>query len=242
MALADLAATQSDNMLEPDQLEELIAEDLRFRNTQLKRLQKEVLDLEDLEDAPSLTSFSLEDFRIELLQFLESRREELEQAPLGLYAVVPPPKDVRPSVQPGALFCLRRASQAEQRSVTGEKLNPLAPHFLLYVHDDGVVRYSFAQPKETLNLLRSLAAGHPSALRQWCDRFDAATNGGSDMSHYDALVASALRTIETTFRKRAATTLLSGRDGLLPTLGESAHADDGDWELVTWIVVLGDQS
>lgn len=238
MALADLAATQTDNLLEPDQLEDLISDDLRFRDKQLKRFQHEVLDLEDLDDAPSLTSFSLDDFRIELLQFLESRRAELEEAPLGLYAVVPPATGVRPPVQPGALFCLRRASQADQRSATGEKLNPLAPHFLLYVHDDGVVRYSFAQPKETLNLLRALAAGHPSALRTVCDQFESLTEGGADMAHYADLIASALRTIETTFQKRITTSLLSSRDGLIPTAAESAKADDGDWELVTWLVVL----
>ena len=239
MALADLAATQSDNLLEPDQLEGLITDELRFRDKQLKRLQNEVLDLEDLEDAPTLTSFSLDDFRIELLQFLESRRAELEDAPLGLYAVVPPAENVRPAVQPGAFFCLRRSSHADQRSATGEKLNPLAPYFLLYVHDDGVVRYSFAQPKETLNLFRALAAGHPAALRQLCDQFDASTDGGAYMRHYSDLVASALRTIESTFHKRATLSLLSGRDGLLPTASESVHADDGDWELVTWLAVIG---
>ncbi len=242
MALADLAATQTDNLLQPEQIEDLITEDLLFRDKQLKRLQHEVLDLEDLADSPSLTSFSLDDFRLELLRFLESRRAELEEAPLGLYAVVPPPDGLRPTVQPGAMFCLRRASQAEQRSDTGEKLNPLAPHFLLYVHDDGVVRYSFAQPKETLNLLRALTAGHPRAIQSLCEQFDAATQNGTDMQHYDKLVQSALRTIENTFQKRSATHLFSGRDALLPTQEESAHADDGDWELVTWIVVQAPQS
>ncbi len=81
------------------------------------------------------------------------------------------------------------------------------------------------------------AAEHPNAIRSLCDQFDTATQGGSDMSHYAGLVASALRTIEATFRKRATTSLLSGRDGLLPTAAETVHADDGDWELVTWLVV-----
>lgn len=51
MALADLAATQTDNLLEVNQLEDLIAEVLKFRNKQLKNLQSEVIDLEDLEDS-----------------------------------------------------------------------------------------------------------------------------------------------------------------------------------------------
>ena len=238
MALADLAATQTDNLLEVDQLEDLISEDLRFRNKQLKKLQHEVLDLEDLDDSPSLTSFSLDEFRLELLQFLETRRAELEEAPLGLYAVVPPPEKHAPPIQPGALFCLRRASQVDQKSSTGEKLNPLAPHFLVYLHDDGTVRFSFAQPKEALNLLRALAAGKSSAFAKLCAQFDSVTANGADMSHYADLIASALRAIETTFQKRAAVNLLSGRDGLLPTLAESVTADQGDWELVTWLAIV----
>lgn len=35
MALADLSATQTDNLLDPDQIEDLISQDLRFRNQQL---------------------------------------------------------------------------------------------------------------------------------------------------------------------------------------------------------------
>jgi hypothetical protein len=238
MALADLAATQTDNLLEVNQLEDLIDEDLKFRNKQLKKLQEEVLDLEDLDDSPSLTNFSLDEFRLELLQFLESRREELEAAPLGLYAVVPPPAKHMPPIQPGALFCLRRASQVDVKSSTGEKLNPLAPHFLVYIHDDGTVRFSFAQPKEALNLLRALAAGHSNAFAKLCAQFDAATENGAQMGHYSDLIASALRAIETTFQKRAAVNLLSGRGGLLPTMEESVSADQGDWELVTWLAIV----
>jgi SNF2 family DNA or RNA helicase len=238
MALADLAATQTDNLLEVDQLEDLISEDLRFRNKQLKKLQNEVLDLEDLDDSPSLTSFSLDEFRLDLLQFLESRRAELEEAPLGLYAVVPPPEKHAPPIQPGALFCLRRASHVDMNSSTGEKLNPLAPHFLVYTHDDGTVRFSFAQPKEALNLLRALAAGKTSAFPKLCAQFDSVTANGADMSHYADLIASALRAIESTFRKRVAVNLLSGRNGLLPTAEESVTADQGDWELVTWLAIV----
>ena len=238
MALADLAATQTDNLLEVDQLEDLISEDLRFRNKQLKKLQNEVLDLEDLDDSPSLTSFSLDEFRLDLLQFLESRRAELEEAPLGLYAVVPPPEKHAPPIQPGALFCLRRASQVDIKSSTGEKLNPLAPHFLVYIHDDGTVRFSFAQPKEALNLLRALSAGKSSAFTKLCAQFDTVTANGADMSHYAALIGSALRSIEATFQKRVAVNLLGSRDGLLPTAEESVTADQGDWELVTWLTIV----
>jgi hypothetical protein len=95
-----------------------------------------------------------------------------------------------------------------------------------------------SQPKEALNLLRALAAGKSSAFTKLCAQFDSVTANGADMSHYADLIASALRAIETTFQKRAAVNLLSGRDGLLPTLAESVTADQGDWELVTWLAIV----
>jgi hypothetical protein len=226
------------NLLEPQQLDDLISQDLRFRNLQLKRLKDEVLDLEDFDESPSLTDFSLDEFRMDLLQFLESRRQELEEAPLGLYAVVPPKPAELPAARPGTLFCLRRTSASVDKPGSRENLNPLAPHFLIYVLDDGTVRFSFAQPKETLMLLRGLASGHPNAFEKLCDLFDQRTQDGSDMMHYEKLARSALRSIEKTFQRRAASALLSRRDALLPTESDTPVADSNDWELVTWLVVL----
>ncbi|WP_306535036.1 helicase-related protein [Geobacter sp.] len=243
MALVDLAATQTDNLLDPSQLEELIKEDLLFRDRQLKRLKHEVLDLEDFDDAVSLTDFSLDEFRLDLLQFLESRRAELEEAGQGLYAVVPTNSDI-PACRPGVLFCLKHnkaggvSTEGESRPTDSANINPLAPHYLVYVHDDGTVRFSFAQPKESLLLLRNLAAGEAGAVESLCDLFDARTKDGADMSHYTGLIQKALASIEHTFRRRAAVGLLSGRSGILPTAAETPIADSGDFELITWLVIM----
>ena len=80
-----------------------------------KRLQNEVLDMEDLnEDGNTLEDFSLDDFRLDLLRFLEANREALENAPPGLYAVVPPdPQIVK--CQPGVLFCLHQRGLEQGR-------------------------------------------------------------------------------------------------------------------------------
>jgi SNF2 family DNA or RNA helicase len=243
MALVDLAATQTDNLLDTGQLEDLIKEDLLFRDRQLKRLKDEILDLEDLDDSISLTDFSLDEFRIDLLRYLEANREELEEAGEGLYAVVPPKADLFTRAQPGALFCLRHRSGAKQPSdasgkpADSAKLNPLAPYYLVYAHDDGTVRFSFAQPKETMLLLRDLAAGEPAALERLCDQFDRRTGDGADMSHYDGLLERVLASIERTFQKRAVRSLLSKRDAVLPTAGETPRAEGDDFDLVTWLVI-----
>jgi SNF2 family DNA or RNA helicase len=241
MALVDLAATQTDNLLDTTQLEDLIKDDLLFRDRQLKRLKDEVLDLEDLDGSVSLTDFSLDEFRLDLLRYLEANRAELEEASEGLYAVVPPKADA-PAARPGALFCLRHRlavpSDSTAKLSDSAKLNPLSPYYLVFVHDDGTVRYSFAQPKETMLLLRDLAAGEPVAFEKLCELFDASTQDGADMSHYDGLLRKALASIELTFQKRAAANLLSSRNAKLPSSAETPTKDGADFDLVTWMVIL----
>jgi SNF2 family DNA or RNA helicase len=241
MALVDISATQTDNLLDPGQLEDLIKEDLLFRDRQLKRLKNEILDLEDFDDSVSLTDFSLDEFRLDLLQFIESRKSELQEASTGLYAVVPAKPEI-PACKPGVIFCLRHngatLAAKTQRPMDSGNINPLSPHYLVYVHDDGTVRYSFAQPKESLLLLRNIAAGEENAIGALCEQFNASTCEGSDMSHYDVLIQKALASIQHTFQRRAAVSLLSGRGGMLPTAAETPASDTGDFELITWLVIM----
>jgi SNF2 family DNA or RNA helicase len=240
MALVDLAATQTDNLLDPSQLEDLIKEDLLFRDRQLKRLKDEILDLEDLDDSVSLTDFSLDEFRLDLLQYLQANKDKLEEAGEGLYAVVPP-KAAVPAARPGVLFCLRHRAVAKKKDADKPadttKLNPLIPYYLVYVHDDGTVRFSFAQPKESMLLFRDLAAGAPKAIEDLCNLFDKHTKDGTDMSHYNTLLKKALASIEHTFHKRAASALQSGRSAVLPTADEIPTSTGDDFDLVTWLVI-----
>jgi SNF2 family DNA or RNA helicase len=244
MALVDLAATQTDNLLDPGQLEDLIKEDLLFRDGQLKRLKDEFLDLEDLDGSVSLTDFSLDEFRLDLLRYLEANRTLLEEAGEGIYTVVSPKTDLFVRAQPGAIFCLRHRNAAsnpgEAFAGTAEvsRLNPLAPYYLVYVHDDGTVRFSFSHPKEAILLFRDLASDQPAALEKLCDLFNEQTHDGSDMSHYDVLLKNALGSIERTFQQRAASSLLSGRSAVLPTATEAPTSGGDNFDLVTWLVIL----
>ena len=106
------------------------------------------------------------------------------------------------------------------------------------MNDDGTVRFSFAQPKECMLLLRDLAAGEPSAFEKLCDHFDQRTRDGSDMTLYSGLLQKALASIEHTFQRRAATSLLSSRHAVLPTAREAPTAAGDDFDLLTWLVIL----
>lgn len=231
MALVDIAATNEDNLLKPEDLQDLIESDLSYRDKQLLRLKDEVLDLEDFNETVALNDFTLDDFRMELLKYIESNRRLLEDAPLGLYAVVPADPAVN-AIKPGIIFCLRQKGNAKGN----EKVNPLQPYFLVYVLEDKTVRFTFAQPKQILDLYRCLAAEKTAPHEQLCRLFDDETQDGNDMSRYNRLLDDAVRSIVQTFKRRTASSLLSGRSGALIDR-EKQVTDSANFDLITWLVI-----
>lgn len=228
MALVDLTATGEDNLL-GDQ--EQIADELRYRDRQLLRLRDEVLDLEDFTESVALTEFTLDDFRADLIRFLQTHRRTLEDLPLGLYAVVPADRSYE-AIRPGVIFCLRQKGPAGETQI----VNPLQPYYLVYVWDDGTVRFSFSHPKQILELYRLLCADRAAADEALCALFDQETQDGSDMARYNLLLEAAVRDIERRFVRRAAAALTGGRDGIVPSRKQQARSTD-DFELITWLVI-----
>ena len=231
MALVDIAATFEDNILNTGELEELVQDDLKYRDKQLLRLKEEILDLEDFNETVALNEFTLDDFRIELSKYIESNRAALRDAPLGLYAVVPSTSD-HSVISPGAIFCLRQVIQAERT----EAVNPLQPYYLVYVREDKVVRFGFAQPKQILEMYRLLCAGKTNSHDALCQLFDVETNNGADMDKYNALLEAAVESIARTFQHRAASGLQSARDFVLPSEDEQARSTT-DFVLISWLVI-----
>ncbi len=231
MALVDVTATQGDNLLDPDALHDVIEGDLRYRDQQLLRLKDEVLDLEDFDENVNLNEFTLDDFRIELIKYIESNRKKLEESPFGLYAVVPPPPN-DPIIQPGVIFCLRQKTESDENV----KLNPTQPYFLVYIRNDGMVRFSFAYPKQVLEMYRQLCSGKNRPYDELCALFDEYTANGAEMSQYDDLLEKTVKSIAQTYKKRAFDNLTSGRGGALPLLTDQISGAT-DFELVTWLVI-----
>ncbi len=230
MALVDLSATADDNLLNVEELEDLIMEDLKYRDRQLKRLREEVLDLEDFSESVALTDFTLDDFRAELTRYIEANRQALYDAPLGLFAVVPPHPDF-PVIQPGVIFCLRQVGGARSDTV-----NPLQPYFLVYVLNDGMVRFSFTHPKQILEIMRALCAGKTQPYEALCRLFDQETQQGADMGKVDELLKRALASLQKTFSRRAGGLLQESRSAVLPERSQQV-TDQTEFELITWLVI-----
>ena len=62
--------------------------DLEYRKAQLKRLQEEVVDIEDMSDGISIMDLGLNEFRLDLLDYIK-RNGDMDKKPCGLHAVVP---------------------------------------------------------------------------------------------------------------------------------------------------------
>lgn len=232
MALVDVAATNEDNLLSPTDLEDLITEELKYRDKQLLRLREEVLDLEDFDEGGvSLNQFTLDDFRMELQRYIEANKDLLKDASEGLYTVVPNDPSYA-AMGPGVVYCLRQAGKTDG---TGT-VNPLRPYFLAYVRDDGTVRFNFTQPKQILEMYRVLCAGKSSAYEGLCDLFDQETCGGANMDCYADLLSEAIKNIARSFKSRAAQGLVAGRDGVLIDKSKQA-TESTEYELVTWLVI-----
>lgn len=236
MALVDIAATTDDNLLSQENIKDLIQEDLKYRDRQLKRLKEEVLDMEDVTDGIALSEFTLDDFRIELINYIEANREKLQQAPLGLYAVVPPKAESQ-VIGPGVIFCLRQTGDTSGN----ETVNPLQPCYLVYIRDNGDVRYNFTHAKQILEIFRMLASGNDRAFEKLCDIFNVETSNGNNMGKYDELLEKAINEITKTFKKRAIGALISGRGGKLPPQSQQVKGA-ADFELITWLIIRGKES
>ncbi|MBV5310219.1 helicase-related protein [Chromatium okenii] len=231
MALVDIAATAEDNILLPEDLRKLAKDDLSYRDKQLLRLQDEVLDLEDFNESVALTAFTLDDFRLELNSYIQANLVLLQDAPLGLYAVVPVCADY-PSIQPGVIFCLRQRLAGDD----ADAVNPLHPYFLVYVNNDGEVRYHFTSPKQILEIWRALSVDQTKPYAELCDLFDAETQHGQEMSKYNALLIKAVAVIAKQFNEKNSGNLFSSRGGQLIAAAQRIQSAT-DFDLVTWLVI-----
>jgi ERCC4-related helicase len=246
MALVDVTATGEDNILNAEQIQELISEDLKYRNKQLKKLQNEVLDLEEMDETISLTDFTLDDFRIELLNFINNNGQKLKNSPTGLYAIVPAPggnysglisdrqisSTEKEIIKPGVIFCLKQKSDSNGN----ESVNPLNPYFIVYIRDDGTVRYNYTNAKQILEIYRLLCQNRTAPYDKLCELFNYETSNGAKMDKYYELIKKAVNEIVQVFKKRENIKLISDRGAMLIPKTKQFN-EINDFELITWLII-----
>lgn len=221
MVIADVTATGDDNPLDGR------SNDLAYRKEQLRRLQEEVIELEDLKAGVSITDLGLNDFRMDLLNYIKSDGQ-LGRLPAGMHAVLPADPDR--GLQPGVIFALRNRN--EHVNVGG--LNRLHPYYLVYVDLEGNPIVPHTEVKRLLDLLRSAAKPIDQPVPAAYKPFNERTQDGREMGAYSALLNAAIRSIVRVREEADLDSLFSGRQTTALT-GPAAALDD--FELLAFLVV-----
>jgi superfamily II DNA or RNA helicase len=222
MVIADLAATADDNLLTQESSE------TAFRREQLRKLQDEVIELEDVRTGISITDLGLNDFRMDLLAYLHEYGD-LASSPKGLHAVVP--ADPARGLRPGAVFALRNVDD----SVTTNRHNRLHPYYLVHLDDEGTVVTQHTEIKRLLDLVRASCAGRDEPIPNVCRVFNAATAEGSGMTHYSDLLNAAIRSMIEVNDERDIDSLFSS--GSTTALTQTMSGLD-DFELIAFLAIV----
>lgn len=222
MVIADLAATADDNVLTQE------ASDAAFRKEQLRKLQDDVIELEDVRTGVSITDLGLNDFRMDLLGYIKEYGD-LAGTPKGLHAVVPADRDK--DLKPGALFVLRNINAGEQLN----RGNRLHPHYLVYLDDTGKVVADHTEVKHLLDLIRAGCRSRDEPVWEVCRVFNAATRDGADMGQYSHLLTEAIRSMIDVTEERDVDSLFS--PGHTTALVQTIAGLD-DFELIAFLAIV----
>ena len=221
MMIVDVAATGDDNVLSAQ------ANDVAYRKEQLRRLQDEVIELEDLKTGVSITDLGLNDFRMDLLNHLKVH-DEVTRLPNGLHAVVPADPDL--GLVPGVIFTLRN----RHPGVNVGGLNRLHPFYLVYIGQDGRTVTAHTDVKRLLDLARAACKGRSEPVRDVCEPFNRETDDGRDMRAYSALLDQAIRSMIEQQQEGEVDSLFT--PGRTTALVNSVQGLD-DFELIAFLVV-----
>jgi len=181
MKIVDMTATGDDNLLSDEE-----KTDLEYRKAQLKRLQEEVVDIEDMTTGISIMDLGLNEFRLDLLEYVKTH-PDLDKTPFGLHSVAPANEDA-PS---GVIYVLKN----RDNSVNIDNQNLLHPFYMVYISNEGEVICDHLSPKQMLDKMRLVCRGKTEPIPELYREFNRETNDGKNMSTLSSLLGEAISSI-----------------------------------------------
>lgn len=228
MVLLDVSATGEENVIESNGSREM--KDLEYRRKQLMRLQNQVVDLEDISGGISITDLTFNDFKIDLMEYMKDHRKELAKAPMGMYSVAKIDESLRDTITPGVIFTLRQVKGMQQT----KEQNSLFPYYMIYISEDGQVKFTFLHGKKILDIYKKLCSGQSEVLADLVEQFNQETTNGAQMGKYSGLLAETIKNLIGKKQEVGVASLFS-KGGT--TLQMNYYDGIEDFELVTFLVV-----
>lgn len=219
MKISVMTSTGDDNLINPEE-----KGDLEYRKQQLKRLQEEVVDIEDMSTGISIMDLGLNEFRLDLLEYIKTH--DLSTKPKGLHAVVSATEE-NPE---GVIFVLRNINN----SINIDNQNRIHPFYMVYIGVDGDIVCDYLNPKKLLDTVRLLCRGKSEPILTLCEKFNKETDDGRNMEEVSQLLSDAVNSIIDVKEE-------SDIDSLFSTGGTSALMSQisglDDFELICFLVV-----
>ena len=220
MKISVMTSTGDDDLINPEE-----KGDLEYRKQQLKRLQDEVVDIEDMSTGISIMDLGLNEFRLDLLEYIKTH-EDLAKKPKGLHAVVPATEE-NPE---GVIFVLRNINN----NINIDNQNRIHPFYMVYIGIDGEVVCDYLNPKKLLDTVRLLCRGKSEPVLELCEKFNRETDDGRDMAEVSQLLSDAINSIIDVKEKSDIDSLFSA-GGTSALMSEINGLDD--FELICFLVV-----
>ena len=220
MKVTVMTATGDDNLLSDEE-----KGDLQYRKEQLKRLQEEVVDIEDMDTGINIMDLGLNEFRLDLLAYMKEN-PDIAHTPFGMSAVVASSDFVKP----GIIYVLKNRNNG----VNINNQNLLHPFYMVYLGHDGEVICDHLAPKNMLDNMRAACRGKHEPDKELCNLFNEETKDGRDMSHYSDLLQDAIHSIIEVKEESDIMSLFS--EGETTALTDEIQGLD-DFELICFLVI-----
>ncbi len=220
MKISVMTSTGDDDLINAEE-----KGDLEYRKQQLKRLQEEVVDIEDMTTGISIMDLGLNEFRLDLLEYLKDH-DSFEKKPKGLHAVVPATEE-NPE---GVIFVLRNINNG----VNIDNQNRIHPFYMVYIRSDGDIVCDYLNPKKLLDTIRLLCRGKSKPITALCDSFNRETDDGRNMKEVSQLLSDAINSIIDVKEESDIDSFLGG--GQVSFLADEIKGLD-DFELICFLVV-----
>ncbi len=220
MKISVMTSTGDDDLINPEE-----KGDLEYRKQQLKRLQEEVVDMEDMSTGISIMDLGLNEFRLDLLDYIKTHGD-MAKKPKGLHAVVP----VTEENPEGVIFVLRNINN----SVNIDNQNRIHPFYMVYISVDGEMVCDYLNPKKLLDTIRLLCRGKSEPIMPLCAKFNEETDDGRNMKEVSQLLSDAINSIIDVKEENDIDSLFSagGTSALM-----NAVSGLDDFELICFLVV-----
>ena len=200
--------------------------ELEYRKEQLERLQKEVVDLEEMNSGVSIMDLGLNEFHMDL-QELHKKYGDADHIPFGISATAGAIKDEAPA---GVIYILKNINSG----VNIDKQNRLHPFYLVYIKDDGEVFVDHLNPKSLLDKMRLLCKEKDTPSRELVAKFNLETENGKKMDVYSKLLSDAIHSIVTIKDEKDVASLFKA-GGTTALTNKISGLDD--FELINFLVV-----